>query len=135
MENRISIKTDASYKQDGGMGIGYKAKYNGQVITGRGYSEKSSSSTHAEMLATAWSIHNFSEKTNVNFSDYTLVVLTDCENTIKKFENGYDSREIRVLNHYSNLYNGMFMFWIPRSSNQRADSIAKCMLEKGNNND
>jgi hypothetical protein len=135
MENRISIKTDASYKQGGGVGIGYKAEYNNQVLTGRAYSEKASSSTEGEMLATAWSIHNFSERININPSDYTIVVLTDCENTIEKFESGYDSREMRILNHYSDLYNGMFMFWIPRTCNEQADAIAKNMLDKGNNND
>lgn len=135
MDNRISIKTDASYKHGDGTGIGYKAEYANQVITGKGFSDNVISSTQAEMMATAWSIHNFSEKVNIDFSDYTLVALTDCENTINKYENGYNSKEIRILNHYSNLYEAMFMFWIPRDCNQKADAMAKTMLEKEINND
>lgn len=131
MNNRISLKTDASYSPEGEIGIGYTAKFDGETFTGSGYSARKCSSTEAEMMATAWSVHNLSERIDADLSDYVLVVQTDCQHTVNKFDGGFENREMRVINHYADVYDKMMMFWIPRECNEQADSIAKTMLDKG----
>lgn len=129
--SRIRIKTDASYRSDDGIGMGYVANYDGDTITGRGYIDKKCASHKAEMISTAWSVHNFSERQNLSLSNHELVIKTDSECTVNKFDEGHDSTEIKILDYYSNVYDKMLMFWIPRENNTHADAIAREMLRKG----
>lgn len=127
---------DASHSQEDGVGMGYVSEINGEEYKGRGYINEKCTSTEAEMLSTAWSIHHLTQKVDIDPSEHYLVVKTDCESTVNKFDNGYRSKHMRFIRHYAKLYDKMLMFWIPRETNQEADQLAKLMLRKGSlNND
>lgn len=131
MDKRIKLKTDASNEKGVGVGIGYVANVDGNTIKNGQFIENDVTSTEAEMLSTAWSIKNLSEYIDIDPRDYTLVVKTDCENTVNKYESNYVSRYMRFIRYYSRKYKEMLMFWISRSSNQEADKIAKVHLRRG----
>lgn len=131
MNNRIEIKMDASHSPGEGVGMGYVSKVNNEEYTGRGYIDESCTSTEAEMLSTAWSIHHLTQRIDIDPSDYLLAVKTDCESTVNKFDDGYECKQMRFIRHYENLYDKMLMFWIPRETNEEADALAKLMLRKG----
>lgn len=130
MNQRVRIKTDASYDKNVGIGMGYVCEINGKKFNGRGYVNKKCTSTKAEMLSTAWSIHHATKRIDIDPSEYSLVVGTDCESTVNKYDDGYECKNMRFINHYSDVYDKMMMFWIPRETNQKADQIAKLMLRK-----
>lgn len=130
MDQRVKVKSDASYNEDVGIGMGYVCETDEHKFNGRGYIDKKCSSTEAEMLSTAWSIHDATKKIDINPSEYCLVVETDCKPTVNKYDNGYESDSMRFIDYYSKAYDKMMMFWIPRETNQKADKIAKLMLRK-----
>lgn len=134
MDNRISIKMDASHSYDEGVGMGYVSKVDDEEYRGRGFIEERCTSTEAEMLATAWSIHHLTQRVDVDPSEYMLVVKTDCENTVNKFDNGYTSKRMRFIEYYEEMYDKMLMFWIPRETNTEADALAKSMLGRKKDN-
>lgn len=129
--NRITIKTDASCRCEGGVGMGYVAQVDNKTVKGSGFIDKKCTSTQAEMLATAWSVHNLTERIQKDPHEETIVIQTDCENTVNKFDNGYNENGMRFIKHYRDKYDKMIMFWIPREDNLTADSIAKSMLQRG----
>jgi len=133
--DRITIKTDASYRRQGGIGMGYVAQVDGKTLKGSGFIDRKCTSTEAEMLATAWSVHNLTERISKNPREETLVIQTDCQNTVTKFDSDYLSKEMKFIKHYKRIYDRMMMFWIPREDNVTADSIAKSMLRRGIEND
>jgi len=131
MNNRIELNTDASYDGDVGVGVGYSATVNGENITNGKFFDEYVNSTQAEMLSTAWSINNLTQYSDINPTDYVLVVKTDCENTVTKYNGNHTSKYMKFIRHYSRKYADMLMFWIPREDNVTADSIAKSMLRRG----
>jgi len=130
MQNRLVIKTDASHNRKVGVGMGYIGFLNGKEYRGRGFLDEDCTSTKAEMISTAWSIHNLTEKIDIIPQNHIIVVKTDCQSTVNKFDDGYDCQEIKFIEYYKKVYDKMLMFWIPRESNRVADSIAKTMLER-----
>lgn len=131
---RVEVKTDASKKKSV-VGMGYVSKIDNEFYTGGSFISGKYTSTEAEMLSTAWAIYNLTNKIDIDPSKHTLVAQTDCENTVNKFERDYESKEMRFIKYYEKLYDEMLMFWIPRQTNQKADSISKTMLRKGEENE
>lgn len=136
MNDFINIKTDASFRSEDGFGVAYVATFNngGRVnkeITGNKYYPDKVTSTKAEMWAVIWSLHDL-HNTIDDFRERRVVVRTDCKDTVRKFDDEYcKQKQIRLIRRYSSLCNDFDIFWIPRTSNKKPDSLARKALERG----
>jgi len=134
---RVRIATDASYRADDGIGMGYVANIshsfrNREEITGQKFVGEKCSSTQAEMKAAAWAVGDVAGKINKNKEEYELVLKTDCQDIVEKYQNGDCKKEpMQELQDYSDQFGHALFLWIPRENNQKADAIAREMLRKG----
>ena len=142
MSNVIFVKTDASLERGTGMGISYVAEvtHGGTMIDkyeDSKFIQCNTNSTTAELSAFVYGVVQVTKKVD-SCSEYRIVLESDCEFVIDKYEEGLKHHDERIGKTVSMLlqkYKADHARWIPRATNQRADSLAKVALMRGTEND
>lgn len=137
MNKHIIVKTDASINPSKGVGLGYKAivyNNNGEnkEINGSHYIPHKIKTTKAEFIASTFAVKELLGEFGNDSSDYRLIIETDCEKTVKLFnENSNKTRLQRTMDILADRFDSPTVRWISRDNNTTADAIARSTLQTG----
>jgi len=138
MARTLRVKTDASYKQ----GIGFSVAYETEVHIGGKSSytfsdskfiDKKSKSTDAEVVGVAYGIVETYKNMGGRVEDYVLILESDCEHAVRIYGGEKKQRKHKLhqtLSHFLKDFNSWRINWIPRTTNQKANALAKTELRK-----
>jgi len=138
MARTLTVKTDASYKQ----GIGFSVAYQAEVYIGgepvytfsdSKFIDKKSKSTDAEVVGVAYGIVESYKNMGGRVENYVLILESDCEHAVRIY--GGEKKKIKqrlhqTLQHFLEDFNSWRINWIPRTTNQKANALAKTELRK-----
>jgi len=138
MARTLTVKTDASYKE----GIGFTVAYEAEVFIGgepvynfsdSKFIDRDSKSTDAEVVGVAYGIVETYKNMGGRVDNYNLVLESDCEHAVRvyKGEKGKVKKKLhQTLNHFLEDFYSWRINWIPRTTNQKANALAKTKLRK-----
>lgn len=138
MARSLTVKTDASYKEDIGFTVAYEAEvYVGNEIIYRfsdsKYIDRASKSTDAEVVGVAYGIVETYKNMGGNVDNYNLFIESDCEHAVRVYNGEKIKRKKklhRMIGHFLDDFFSWSIRWIPRTTNQKANALAKTRLRK-----
>lgn len=138
MARTLTVKTDASYKQDVGFTVAYEAEVfiSGEVacsFSDSKFIDQNSKSTDAEVVGVAYGIVETYKNMGGRVDNYNLVLESDCEHAVRVYKGHKGKVKKRLhqtLSHFLEDFYSWTINWIPRTTNQKANALAKTELRK-----
>ena len=135
MNNRITVRTDASKKSDWGVGIGFDAtlyhERETERMKGSKYIKQSIKTSEAEFQAVAYAVEMIYNELDGNVSEYDIVVESDHSGTPKRIKEDMNEDHDRLFWSFIEEFASFDARWISREINEVADSLAKSALRNG----
>lgn len=138
MARTLTVKTDASYKKD----IGFTVAYEAEVFIGgepvynfsdSKFIDRDSKSTDAEVVGVAYGIVETYKNMGGKVDNYNLVLQSDCEHAVRIYKGEKKKVKHRLHQTLTHLLQDFYSWrinWIPRTTNQKANALAKTELRK-----
>lgn len=138
MAKTITVKTDASFKEDVGFSVAYETEV---FIPGKTTHEFSDSkfidrdtkSTDAEVVGVAYGIVETYKHMGGRVEDYNLFLHSDCEHAVRVYKKEKRQKRTKLHRTIENFLEDFYSWrinWIPRTTNEKANAIAKARLRK-----
>lgn len=142
MSKSLTVKTDASFKEEVGFTVAYEAEVfikgeSSYKFSDSKFIDRSMKSTDAEVVGVAYGIVETYKNMGGQVEDYTLFLESDCEHAVEVYSGVKEKQRKRLhqtMEHFLQDFYSWRINWIPRTTNQKANALAKTRLRKAEDN-